>query len=96
MVILHETASEGAAKGRQEAEARLGFSSLAERKRGEAKARVLLGRWLGETGQGFGTDVTGGTQITSAGGSRQDCKLQRSRVVTRVQCRVECDVQCSL
>lgn len=63
VVILHETASEGAAEGREEAEGRLGFSSLAERKRGEVKTRVLLGRWLGETGQGFGTDVTGGTLL---------------------------------
>lgn len=81
VVILHETASDGNADGRQEAERRLGFSSVPDRRRGEAKARVLLGRWLGETGQGFGTDVTG--EILSRMHTRLDDKLKHSELLPK-------------
>ena len=60
MVDLHETASNDKDARRGEAARRLGFGEGGlPRRHGEAKARVLLARWLGETGQGFGTDVTG-------------------------------------
>ena len=36
-----------------------GFATPAERRRQEARIRVLLGRWMAERGQGFRADVTG-------------------------------------